>query len=123
MTVLSSDAVRGYIDMMILCILSEQDSYGYEISKRIGIKTNGTYSIKETTLYSAFTRLESGGYIGSYYGTESGGKRRTYYRVTSAGHSFYNEKCAEWKQTKDVVDRFVCAGAGKEQSDRTEVSE
>jgi PadR family transcriptional regulator, regulatory protein PadR len=105
--VISSDAVRGYIDLMILCILSEQDSYGYEISKRISAKTNGTYSIKETTLYSAFTRLESCGHISSYYGTESGGKRRTYYHVTPEGYTFYYEKCMEWKQTKEVVDLFV----------------
>jgi PadR family transcriptional regulator PadR len=121
--VISSDAVRGYIDVMILCILSEQDSYGYEISKRITVKTGGTYSIKETTLYSAFTRLENGGYISSYYGTESGGKRRTYYRVTPEGHTFYYEKCMEWKQIKDVVDRFVHTDADQEKNYKMEESE
>lgn len=121
--VISSDAVRGYIDLMILCILSEQDSYGYEISKRISTKTNGTYSIKETTLYSAFTRLESSGYISSYYGTESGGKRRTYYHVTPEGYTFYYEKCMEWKQTKEVVDLFVHTDADQEKKYKMEESE
>jgi len=73
--VISSDVIRGYVDTIILSLLIEGDSYGYEISKNIRIKTDELYVIKETTLYSAFARLEKNGYIKSYYGRNSGQKK------------------------------------------------
>lgn len=104
---ISSDGIRGYNDMIILYLILEEPSYGYEISKAIKEMTDGKYIIKETTLYSAFTRLEKNGYIESFFGTETNGKRRTYYRITDAGRAYYDEKCEEWKLTKEVVEKFL----------------
>ncbi len=105
---ISSDVIRGYNDTIILCLLLEGDSYGYEISKRITEISEGKYVIKETTLYSAFTRLENNGYIESYSGGDvSGGKKRTYYKITQAGKEYYSEKCEEWKLTKEVINKFI----------------
>lgn len=104
---ISSDIIRGYNDTIILSILLEGDSYGYEISKNIRSITNEEYIIKETTLYSAFNRLEKNGYIESYYGDETFGKRRTYFRITQAGKKYYKEKCEEWKVTKSVINKFI----------------
>ncbi len=103
---ISSDGIRGYTDMMILCLILHEPSYGYEISKSIKARTEGKYAIKETTLYSAFTRLEKNGHIESFYGSETNGRRRTYYRITDLGREFYCEKCREWDLTKEVVEKF-----------------
>ncbi|MBO5372348.1 MAG: helix-turn-helix transcriptional regulator [Lachnospiraceae bacterium] len=103
---ISSDGIRGYNDMIILYHILKEPSYGYEISRAIKEKTDEKYIIKETTLYSAFTRLEKNGYIESFFGTETNGKRRTYYRITELGKSYYQEKCSEWKLTKEVVEKF-----------------
>lgn len=104
---ISSDIIRGYNDTIILYLLLEEASYGYEISKNIRSITNEQYIMKETTLYSAFTRLEKNGYIKSYYGEETQGKRRTYYQITDLGVSYYKEKCEEWKLTKEVINYFI----------------
>lgn len=104
---ISSDVIRGYNDTMILFLLLEQNSYGYEISKNIREMSEGKYVMKETTLYSAFTRLEKNGFILSYYGNETFGKRRTYYQITPAGRAYYEEKCAEWRLTQEVVEKFI----------------
>lgn len=103
---IGSDVIRGYIDIMILYILLEEDSYGYEISKKIIKLTDAKYTIKETTLYSAFTRLERNQYIDSY-SNDSLNNRRTYYKITEVGKEYYQEKCVEWLLTKEVVDRFI----------------
>ena len=104
---ISSDVIRGYNDTIILFLLIEGDSYGYEISKNIRTLTDEQYIMKETTLYSAFNRLEKNGYISSYFGEETQGKRRTYFRITEEGLSYYKEKCEEWTITKDVINRFI----------------
>ena len=98
---ISSDVIRGYNDTIILYLLQQNPSYGYEISKQIRTISEEKYIIKETTLYSAFTRMEKNGYIESFSGNETNGKRRTYYRVTPEG------KCKEWEVTKEVIDKFI----------------
>jgi PadR family transcriptional regulator PadR len=112
MVEISSDVIRGYNDTMILYILRNAPSYGYEISKQIKQLSDGKYIIKETTLYSAFTRMEKNGYIESFTAApeaDGGGKRRTYYRITGNGQQYYKEKCEEWNLTKEVVEHFITA--------------
>jgi PadR family transcriptional regulator PadR len=108
MSGISSDIIRGYNDTMILYLLLEAPSYGYEISKRIKELSDEKYIIKETTLYSAFTRMEKNGFIESFYDSSNpSGKRRTYYRITQKGIEYYHEKCSEWLLTKEVVEKFI----------------
>ncbi len=113
MNTITSDVIRGYHDTMILFILTSGPSYGYEISKRIREVSDGKYVIKETTLYSAFARMEKNGYIESFISTpqDSGNsKKRTYYHITEAGRRYYEEKCREWILTKDVIEHFIGKG-------------
>lgn len=103
---ISSDVIRGYNDTIILYLLLDYDSYGYEISKKIKELSGGKYIIKETTLYSAFNRLMKNGFIESY-DKEILGKRRRYYRITHNGLDYYKEKSEEWELTKEVINRFI----------------
>ncbi|WP_172195547.1 PadR family transcriptional regulator [Saccharibacillus qingshengii] len=104
---ISSDVIRGYNDTMILYMLLERESYGYEISKNIRRLSQEKYVMKETTLYSAFTRLEKNGCISSFHKDGEAGKRRTYYRITDEGQAYYREKCIEWQLTQEVVNTFI----------------
>lgn len=104
---ISSDVLRGYNDLFLLYALLDKDSYGYEISKTIKALSNDSYTIKETTLYSAFNRLEKNGYITSYYGDETLGRRRTYYHITKEGRSYYEQKCLEWNETQVLINNFI----------------
>ena len=105
---ISSGIIRGYNDTMILYLLLNKPSYGYEISKQIKELSGEKYVIKETTLYSAFTRMEKNGYVESFSDQDNtAGKRRTYYRITELGRQYYREKCEEWMLTQEVVEKFI----------------
>ena len=99
--------IRGYNDTIILYLLLDHPSYGYEISKMIRLLTEDKYVIKETTLYSAFARMEKNGYITSFSQMAENGKRRTYYRITQSGRDYYMMKCKEWILTKEVIEHFI----------------
>lgn len=108
MVEISSDVIRGYTDTMLLFLLMKEPSYGYEISKNIRNLTQEKYVIKETTLYSAFSRMQKKGFIESFYREDDGSKkRRTYYRITETGQQHYQEKCKEWLLTKEVIEHFI----------------
>lgn len=104
---ITSDLIRGHTDTIILAQLYRQDSYGYEINKAIQQKTGGRYELKEATLYSAFRRLEEAGYILSYWGDETTGARRRYYKITETGRETYTRLMAEWKTAKAMIDSLI----------------
>lgn len=104
---IASDMLRGYHDLMILSLLTEHESYGYEISRKIREVTKEQYIIKETTLYSAFNRLEKSGSISSFFQEGSLGRPRTYYRITEKGKDDYKQMCSVWSDVQWIVDQFV----------------
>ena len=105
---ISSDVIRGYNDTIILYLLLDRPSYGYEISKQIKLISEEKYVIKETTLYSAFTRLEKNGYITSFSSSDNAsGKKADLLSDYQSGREYYRMKCEEWKLTLDVVSKFI----------------
>lgn len=103
----NSDMLRGFHDLMILYRLSLSDSYGYEISKYIRDRTEDVYTIKETTLYSTFNRLEKQGYIRSFSKKETRGRKRTYYELTEEGIQRYQNLRDDWLTTQEIVNNFM----------------
>jgi len=104
---ISSDLLRGHTDTIILKLLMNGDKYGYEISKMIHSDSGGEYELKEATMYSSLKRLESDGGIVSYWGDETQGGRRKYYRITDRGKQIYFENKANWESAKRILDRLL----------------
>ncbi len=104
---ITSDILRGHTETIILRHLIDKDSYGYEINKAIQEKTNNQYELKEATLYSAFRRLESSGYIVSYWGDEQTGARRRYYAITNEGRAYYHNSRKEWEDAKALIETLI----------------
>lgn len=107
---ISTDLIRGHTDTIILNVLRQGDSYGYEIYKKIINLSKNQYELKEATLYTAFRRLEREGYITSYWGDESQGGRRKYYRITDEGRKFYEESKRAWNFAKVILDKLIQGG-------------
>lgn len=104
---LAFDLIRGHTDAIILSYLCEQDSYGYQINKDIMKATGNEFELKEATLYTAFRRLEQGGYISSYWGSENVGARRRYYTITPEGRQAYSTHKQEWQQAREILDKLI----------------
>lgn len=107
---ISTDLIRGHTGTIILNVLRQGDSYGYEIYKKITELSGNQYELKEATLYSAFRRLEQDGYIVSYWGDETQGGRRKYYRITAKGREFYEQTKKDWDFAKDILDKLIRGG-------------
>lgn len=104
---IAADLIRGHTDAIILAHLIKEDGYGYKINKDIQLKTDSRYELKEATLYTAFRRLESTGYICSYWGDENTGARRRYYSITQEGLDAYQKMKSEWEETKILIDILI----------------
>ena len=104
---LSSDLLRGHTDTIILKLLVGGDRYGYEITKLVHEHSRQLYELKEATMYSSLKRLENDGHIISYWGDESHGGRRKYYRITTGGKQLYQENKQNWDYAKQILDELL----------------
>jgi PadR family transcriptional regulator, regulatory protein PadR len=104
---MTSDLLRGHTDTMILKLLLGGDKYGYEICKLVHTGSEGEYELKEATMYSSVKRLEQEGCISSYWGDESQGGRRKYYRITDKGKETYASNRSQWEFAKRILEKLV----------------
>lgn len=79
------------LEFLVLGIVAEQPSYGYEICQVLRQLT----PIKESTLYPILKKMEMTGYLDTY--TESHqGRQRKYYQRTAAGAAQFDFLEEEW---------------------------
>ena len=107
MQIISSDLLRGHIDTFVLAALMTGRQYGNEIRRHIEKKTNGLYKPNEQSLYSAYHRLEEGGYIKGEWGGEITGVTRKYYTITEKGIALYNSNRQDWVNAKMLIDLLI----------------
>ncbi len=104
---IDSDLIRGNIDTIILKTMLDGDKYGLDIIKEVETKSNGTYNLKQPTLYSCLKRLENQELISSYWLDSDIGGKRHYYKLTEKGREFYKQKQEEWSMSKFIIDNLL----------------
>jgi PadR family transcriptional regulator PadR len=82
---IGKDLVAASATPLVLAILSEGESYGYAIIKRVGELSRGELQWTDGMLYPLLHRLERKGYVEAVWGRSETGRRRKYYRLTGAG--------------------------------------
>ena len=76
---IDSQMLKGVIDGVILKIIKDKRTYGYEIVEEL--KRKGFYNMTEGTVYPILLRLSKKGLImGSYRKSDVGPKRKYYSR-------------------------------------------
>ena len=104
---ISSDILRGHIDTIILRLLNGGDKYGYKITKLISENSGGEFDLKEASMYSSLKRMEKEGLITAYWGSETQGARRRYYKITAEGRSRYKTSKKNWEYAKQLLDKLI----------------
>ncbi len=113
---IQKDLVAASATPLVLAILSEGESYGYAIIKRIADLSGGELKWTDGMLYPLLHRLERNGYVEAVWGKSETGRRRKYYRLTPAGAAQLARQRREW-QTVDLAMR----GVGTKKTDSGEV--
>lgn len=105
--ILEGQMVKGFIDGILLSILSERESYGYDMMKTVQERTDRQLEIKEGTLYPALRRLEAEGLIVGKWATHEQGARRRYYHITQNGKDELQRIKASWSKNYHVIHTFL----------------
>jgi transcriptional regulator, Acidobacterial, PadR-family len=107
-----ADVQQGTLALMILKTLEVLGSlHGYGIARRIEQISGDLLAVNQGTLYPVLLRLEQEGAIESDWGASENNRRARYYRLTRAGRRQLNAKVQDWRQTTDIIARFLSAKA------------
>ncbi|HWO98835.1 MAG TPA: PadR family transcriptional regulator [Bacillus sp. (in: firmicutes)] len=100
---MDKEIMKGSIDILILSVIAQGYTYGYEITKSLKEKSNDLYQMSEGTLYPALKRLEKKGCLESYWGESVTAARRKHYRLTDKGKEELSKKTKEWQQVNHLI--------------------
>jgi len=96
-------AVKGYLDPMILSVLTHRALHGYAVIEELKDRSGGELDLPEGTVYPALHRLERRGLLRSSW-TTAEGRRRRVYRLTANGRRELASRTREWRSFVRVVD-------------------
>ncbi len=106
-TTFDKELKRGTLEMILLRLISERHTYGYELATTLETRGGSLFRLKEGTLYPVLYRLEKAGYIEAHWETLDRGVPRKYYRLTKAGASYLKARLAEWQAFTAAVNRLI----------------
>ncbi|MFZ5351821.1 MAG: PadR family transcriptional regulator [Bacillota bacterium] len=100
-----SQLMRGTLEGCIVKIISDEETYGYEIVSRL--QSYGFEEVGEGSTYPILVRLEKKKIISSVYKESPLGPKRKYYFLTDAGKEFLREFDTVWSGVKETVDKIM----------------
>jgi len=110
---------KGSLGLLMLHLLFEQPSYGYELCERLRERSEGTLSFEDGAVYPLLHAFERDGLAEGYWEDAQGGgdateaaparrgPRRRYYRLTPAGVAALRGALKEWQAFSGAVGRVL----------------
>ena len=94
---------KGVLELRVLALLSQHDSYAYEIASRLAEGID----MGEGTIYPLMRRLQSDGLVETYLVESPAGPPRKYYRLSEAGKKSFETQSAAWKSFSGAVEEIL----------------
>lgn len=109
---LQDQLASGVIDFLVLRVLHDGESYGYEIT--LDLVDHGLKSLREATVYTSLKRMEGTGHLSSRRATADNGRQRRYYAITSQGETTLDAGIEEWHRLSAVVASVLTTNSHEE---------
>jgi DNA-binding PadR family transcriptional regulator len=101
------DLVAASATPLVLAILSEGESYGYAIIKRVAELSAGELEWTDGMLYPVLHRLERNGFVKAVWGRSESGRQRRYYRLTDRGAEELASQRRQWQLVDATLRRTL----------------
>lgn len=102
---------RGVLEIVVLKVISQGQTYGYELISKLERESGGLFKLKEGTLYPILYRLEDDALIKSEWSAPSGRSiSKKYYAITAEGKEALQELIGLWGQFSGCVNQILQKG-------------
>ena len=99
----NNEMLKGTLDMMILRTLVLGDAHGHTIAKIIERNSEDVLEVEQGSLYPALHRLESRGWVSSFWGTSENNRKAKFYRLTAGGRKQLAQESSRWRQMARAI--------------------
>ncbi|MCL3780901.1 PadR family transcriptional regulator [Prolixibacteraceae bacterium JC049] len=106
MTKISKELVGATAVPMILSILEQGESYGYQIIQKVKKLSNNQIVWKEGSLYPVLHKMENAKLIKSEWQIAENGRPRKYYVILDGGKEMLLQEKENWKMVNDIFAHF-----------------
>src|ERR1043165_515163 len=117
---LEGDLLQGTLDMLILRSLILGPAHGHAIAHAIERRSREVLQVEHGSLYPALHRLETRGWIASFWGTSANNRpgryyrpppkttrRARYYRLPPGGRKQLAAQTSRWAELVSAVNRVL----------------
>lgn len=113
--------IKGVLEMLVLKIISEEQSYGYKLRAEIKHRSNGSLLLDDGTMYPILYRLEQEGSIASTWVLDEESKEgskskrsvrpKKMYTITRTGRALLEMEMDCWQDFSKVINTFFKEGS------------
>jgi PadR family transcriptional regulator PadR len=104
---LSKKTLDGNMETLLLAVLQDGPSYGYQMVQQMNALVPGVLKTGEGTIYPVLHRLEGRELIRSSWRTGESGRQRRYYQLTVKGRRALAENRLQWAALTRVMDTVL----------------
>jgi PadR family transcriptional regulator PadR len=101
------EMLQGTLDLLILQTLVPGPAHGHTIAHVIEHRSEDVLQVEHGSLYPALHRLETRGWIASFWGTSENNRKARYYRLTAAGRKQLEAQMNNWDRLVRAVNRVL----------------
>ena len=100
---LDRELKKGSAELLILSLVEHEPRHGYELSKLIESRSNGTIRFHVASLYPLLYRLEKRGWIEGKWVEKANQRRRRYYKLTGEGRRTLAAQRRIWREFVEAI--------------------
>ncbi|QHS24211.1 PadR family transcriptional regulator [Virgibacillus sp. MSP4-1] len=102
----TSQILKGILEGCLLSIISEGETYGYEITEKLN--KHGLTMVREGSIYPVLLRMKKEGLVETTKKqVPSGGPKRKYYRLTKQGSEELELFKKQWTMISNGVNQLI----------------
>ena len=101
----TSQLLKGVLDLAVLAVLAESDSYGYDVVRRL--REKGLEEVGDASVYGTLRRLFQAGALTSYVIPSEAGPHRKYYGLNQRGRKALDESAQAWGSFSKTLNHLL----------------
>ena len=101
----TSQLLKGVLDLAVMAVLSEQDSYGYGVLRRL--RDEGLSDVGDASVYGTLRRLYQAGMLSSYLVPSDEGPHRKYYGLNDRGSAALDRSAQSWGSITTALNHLL----------------
>lgn len=104
MKTLERELLHGNAETLVLVLLAQSESYGYQLRKELALRSHHYFQFSFGRLYPLLRGLEQRGMVTARWQKAGRVRKRKQYDITDKGRAELRERIRKWQQFSTAMD-------------------